>query len=222
MSAKLENRQEFSTRTVADDDEDEDAELLRRCKTQCRRSFQKLYERHYRAIVRLAYRYLNDTHLVEDVANETMFTVWQKASTFRRESRVKTWILGIAVLKCHEARRKQRSSHIDERVDVESERLVVEAGNLNDSTSNIDLERDIQTAMQRLSPEHRICIELAYVEGFSGAEIADVVGCPLNTVKTRLHYAKKQLKAFFQQQHQALKFTDYADDFNSQPGGDVL
>lgn len=208
--------QEFSTQTLAEDDID--AELLKRCGLECHIAFKKLYQRHYEAVIRLSYRYINDTHLIEDIANETMLTVWQKATTFKRESRVKTWILGIAVLKCREAQRRQMKHRAEAIPDTDTMSSAKYGSSSYSNVTKADVEKDIFNAMQSLSPEHRICVELAYVGGFSGAEIADITNCPLNTVKTRLHYGKKRLREYFEQQDGKIEFKDYVDDFSDRSG----
>ena len=190
-------------------DDDNDRRLLQNTAGGCRQSFAQLYDRCHTTLVRFAYQYLQDESLVQDVANDTLLVVWQKAKDFRGDSRVKTWILGIAHLKCLEAKRKYLKPREHS---LENESALVDTWSHNEST---DLHKDIRIALTQLSDDHRVCVELSYVGGFSGEEISNIVGCPLNTVKTRIHAARRQLKRFFEKTDSGLGYNDF---FGSGPG----
>lgn len=186
-------------------DDDFDRVLLRKVGSGCKDSFTQLYERCYAPVTRFAYRTIQDPGMVEEVVNDSLFTVWEKASTFRGDSRVMTWILGITMRKCWQAIRANRVHSNNEEL---PEELPERTNELNLSHTQLTLA----TALNELSPEHRACVELAYSVGFSGEEIAEVMECPVNTVKTRLHHARKYLRDYFQRNDVKLNFSDFAKD----------
>jgi len=122
---------------------------------------------------------------VEELINDVMWVVWEKAAGFRGEAQVTTWVLSIATLKSH--RWRQHKYRRQELIDA----LVVE----DDVHPQVDIEaRSLSQNLAKLSAEHRETLELAYYFGYSCEEIASMMGCPVGTVKTRLHYARKRLQ----------------------------
>ncbi len=179
----------FNPRTENEDQDDFD--LLTACARKDQAGFAELYRRHHTAMIRVAYRYLGSSEGVEDAVHEAMLVVWQKAGSFEGRSRVKTWMLGIVIHKSRELKRKYGREVAQSDLDVEAD--------LIDESSVPSLEnRDVQRALASLSDDHRSCIELAYFAGLNHREIASVMECPVNTVKTRVHFAKKYLKQFLQ------------------------
>ena len=113
-----------------------DLRLLEKAATGCKSSFSQLFERCYSQVMKFCYRYLQDPSIIEEVANDTMFTVWDKASTFRKDSRVRTWILSIATRKCWEAQRKA-NKHSDH------DELPEQLADNGDTLIATDLHKDI-------------------------------------------------------------------------------
>lgn len=178
-----------------------DRELLVSVSKQCRVSFAKLYRRYYTPLTRFAYRYLQAPEVIEEVVNDTMMVVWQKADSFRSESRVSTWIMGITVRKCWEAQKKasKNMQSIEELSDLEDK--VCDSG-------NAELSQTMNWALQKLSPEHRATVELSYHMGYTCEEIASIMSCPQNTVKTRLHYARKSLRKILDTSESGLDYVE--------------
>jgi len=196
---------EFSSKASADDEMN--LGLLQRSGEGCRNSFATLYERCYTPITRFAYRYLQDTELTEEVVNDTMLTVWEKAASFRGDSRVLTWILGIAMRKCWHMNRRNKMSLV-------SDELPAELPETGSELGRASLQQDLSAALTQLSSEHRVAVELAYHGGYSCEEISSIMDCPINTVKTRLHHARKALKKFFDQPGINLSYDELAKDDN--------
>jgi RNA polymerase sigma-70 factor, ECF subfamily len=178
------------------DTTEEDAEdrmLLERIVAGDRGAFEILYGRHERRAFRYLLTLISDVHAAEDALVEAMTTVWRNASKFRGDSRVSTWILGIARHKALDARRaaarERRNEPLEDGVDLPDDAEGPE------QFTNRTLEAaDLQRALARLSAEHREVLQLAFFEDLSYEEIADLLGIPENTVKTRVYYAKRQLK----------------------------
>ena len=133
-------------------------------------------------------------HLIDEIVNDTMLIVWRKAGTFNGCSKVSTWILGIA-----SRRRMKAMERIENRsgtVDVAEIASPAEAGPEGQHMRQDVLRRAVQ-ALDALPAEQRQVVILTYFEGRSYAEIARIVGCPVNTVKTRMFHARRRFKACF-------------------------
>jgi RNA polymerase sigma factor (sigma-70 family) len=153
-------------------------------------AFEKLYRIYQPRLVRFLGAVLQRSQLVEEVLDDTMMTVWQSAENFRGASKASTWIFAIAYRKALKARAKWPDPVEDDgfetRVDPDAlpdERLQQQR-----------LHNALLQAMQQLSPEHRAVVDLTYFHGLGYREIADIVGCPAETVKTRVFHARQRLR----------------------------
>lgn len=187
-----------ATKSSANVEDRIDRELLAEISCESRVAFSKLYEKYYTPITRFSYRYINNPELIEEVVNDTMLIVWQKTKQFRGDSKVSTWIMGIALRKCWEAHSKIK--HQEQAMDE-----LPETVDPDDNFEEMDTRAAIDMAMQKLSADHRSTVELAYYMGYTCEEIALAMDCPPNTVKTRLHYARKMLKKTLN--HQAMNLS---------------
>ena len=168
-------------------------------------AFSRLYELLYTPLVRFIYRYSSSTALIEEVLNDTMLVVWQKAGSFRGESRVMTWVLGIA------SRRARKALHRERGWKGADGQAVERLASSSDTTRLATLEA-LQWALDQLSAEQRLAIELAYFHGMSCEEMAGILDCPLNTAKTRLHYGRRKLREVFSGAGQPLDLHDLIDE----------
>jgi RNA polymerase sigma-70 factor (ECF subfamily) len=130
--------------------------------------------------------------LSEEVVNDTMYVVWTRAGTFAGRSRVSTWIFGIAYKQAIKRLERERRMRLD-RLPEDWESLADSASTESD-ISKLQLQESLDKAVQKLSATHRSVIELTYQFGYSYIEIAEIVGCPVNTVKTRMFHARAQLR----------------------------
>lgn len=163
----------------------DDADLLRRIARRDRQAFTTLYRRYHPRLHGYLRRLLKDAQIAEEVFDDVMFVVWKDARRFAGRSAASSWIFGIAYRRAMSALRKEsrHQMRIDHAVNVEDAAATRPKGH--------DL---IEAALQRLSPNHRQVVELTYFFGFSYREIAEIAGCPENTVKTRMFHARKRLK----------------------------
>lgn len=122
---------------------------------------------------------------IQEVINDTMFTVWSKAADFRGRSLLSTWILGIAYRRAKKALYRSASRPTSDAEDLSFEP--------DPQIANED-QQWLACALQELSSEQRSALELCYVMGFSCEEIATIMQCPVNTVKTRVFHARKKLR----------------------------
>jgi RNA polymerase sigma-70 factor (ECF subfamily) len=170
----------------------DDLALLARVAVGDRDAFRRLYAHYHRRLHRFLMRLTRERQLTEEVINDTMMVVWQHAGDFRGASRVSTWILGIAYRRALKTLERSRNASAQ---DVIVAAASMPDGVLLDALSQGTETHDwIDSALAKLSPEHRMVIELAYFLGLSCEEIAEIVGCPLGTVKTRMFYGRERLR----------------------------
>jgi RNA polymerase sigma-70 factor (ECF subfamily) len=151
-------------------------------------AFGELVVRHQSA-VRHFLRHLaqGDTALADDLAQDTFVQAYRGLCRFHGNSNFSTWLLGIAHNHWRNARRRQRT------VPVEPAHLAT----LEPSPSPAplsDLKQDLTQALATLGAEERLALHLHYQQGLSHPEIADVLECPLGTVKTHLNRGKDKLR----------------------------
>jgi len=164
--------------------------LLRRVAAKDRKAFEVLYHLFYRRLFGYLLKLTRRADLVEEVLNDVMLAVWKGAPGFDGRSRVSTWIFGIAYHKGLKAlaRRQGEPQEEGERPepvdDEEPERLAARR----------ELAGVLGRALGALSPEQRAVVELTYYYGMAYQEIAEIVGCPVNTVKTRMFHARRRLR----------------------------
>jgi len=178
----------------------EDRQLLSQIARQDRAAFEALYRRYYRRIFQFAVRRVWRDDVAEEVVSDVMFAVWQHAGSFEGASSVSTWLLGITyrqALKALDRNRKHTVVDSDEELLVQTEDpdpgINPEAAAVSDSEHEL-----LQTAIDSLAEHHRVVVELT-ATGHSYGEIAEIVGCPENTVKTRMFHARLQLKRFVEE-----------------------
>jgi RNA polymerase sigma-70 factor (ECF subfamily) len=172
--------------------------LLRRVVARDRAAFRSLYHALRPALIRHLYRLLRRADKVDEVLNDVMWVVWQNAGAFRGDARVTTWVLGIATLKSRRVRAHlQRELERSQSPAVDGDEIGAPSGEFGGPS--IDLDRDLADGLARLSTEHRHAIELTYYFGYSCAEVAQLLDCPVGTVKTRLFHARRRLKHYLEE-----------------------
>jgi len=154
------------------------------------RAFEELYRSYHARLTRFLINLTRRPQLVEEVLNDTMLVVWEKPASFRGASKLSTWIFGIAYRKAMKALRKQ---------DDPVEYRPVEAADEEDvspleASWRGQRERLLLEAMQRLSADHRAVVDLTYFHEMGYREIAEIMACPIDTVKTRMFHARRHLK----------------------------
>ncbi len=175
-------------------DEGDDEALVRRVATQDRKAFEILYYRHTPKLSRYLSRFVRRPDVVEEIINDVMMVLWQRAKDYDGRARVSTWLFGIAHNKGLKALAKLgRESSREVGLElVES----VEDESHADEMIQSDAARVLEEALSSLSADHRTVVELTFYWGFSYPEIAKIVDCPTNTVKTRMFHARQRLKQF--------------------------
>jgi len=162
-----------------------DERLLARVAQRDRDAFGRLYERHATSVYRYALSILRSPHLAEEVAQETMMAVWNGADRFKGNSRVLTWMLGIARNQSHNILRKESKG---QRL-PESHR----GAGTDDPAQSLVRDLHIQDALQTLTPLQREVMHLVFYENLTVREAAHVLEIPVGTVKSRMHHARRAL-----------------------------
>ena len=133
---------------------------------------------------------MRDESTAEDLISEVFLDVWRQAGRFEGRSAVSTWLLAIARFKALSALRRRPDEELDEEA----------AAAIEDQSDDpeVALEKKDKSAIdpevpEGLSAEHREIIDLVYYHEKSVEEVAEIVGIPENTVKTRMFYARKKL-----------------------------
>jgi RNA polymerase sigma-70 factor, ECF subfamily len=155
------------------------------------RAMHVLYSRHNVRVHRFILRLTNNSSVAEDLVSEVFLDIWRKAGTFKGRSRASTWILAIARYKALSALRARSHEQL------EDERMAAIPDPAEDIETVMD-ERDrnkvIQRCLTQLSAVQREVIDLVYYHEKSVDEVAEIVGAPASTVKTRMFYARKQIE----------------------------
>jgi RNA polymerase sigma-70 factor (ECF subfamily) len=176
-------------------DDARDRELLEGVRAQSRAAFQELYVKYYHLLLRFIYRITGQLESAQEGVNDVMLVVWRSAASFEGKSRVSTWILGIAYRKALKLRQgTQRWLERFKGADEESDELSAPVDEHTGRTELRDLRDLLDHGMRSLPPKQRAVVELTYFYGYSYEEIATIVDCPVNTVKTRMFHARARLK----------------------------
>lgn len=169
-----------------------DDSLIQSVVARDQQAFKVIYHRYYQGLYRFISRITGQYGSTEEAVNDAMYVVWDKAAKFRRGTRLSTWIFGIAynkALKSLERGRRYQDPKYRESLD-EEHTLDPDARYERLETENWLLE-----GMSQLSPQHRATLELTYYYGMSCREVADVMNCNESTVKTRMFYARRKMRA---------------------------
>jgi RNA polymerase sigma-70 factor, ECF subfamily len=170
-----------------------EVDLITRVGQGDRRAFEELYNLYHRRMARFLTRLTRRYDLAEEIINDTFWVVWRKARSFRGDSQPSTWILGIAYRKARNAFRS--SARLMEK-NLQLEPL---PPTTEEPAGTEELREWLARALAALPVEQRLAVELCYELGHSCEEIATIMGCPVNTVKTRLFHARAKLQKLLPQ-----------------------
>lgn len=151
---------------------------------------QVLFARHHVRVFRFVLRLVRDEATAEDLISEVFLDVWRQASRFEGRAAVSTWLLAIARFKALSALRRKPEQELD---DETAETIEDTADTPDVVLEKKDKSAIIRKCLTSLSAEHREIIDLVYYHEKSVEEVAEIVGIPENTVKTRMFYARKKL-----------------------------
>jgi len=168
----------------------DDLTLLRDAARGNEAAFRTLYERYRTPVYNYILRLVRHKGAADDLLQDTFLAVWQGAHKFRGQSSVKTWIFRIAYYRSASHLRKSRKI-----AEISENRIASDAPGPEDVFLGKFETAQVIAALETLSPDHRSVVELTFIHGFSYREIADIMECPVGTVKSRMSYALRYLAA---------------------------
>jgi RNA polymerase sigma-70 factor (ECF subfamily) len=177
-----------------------DSDLIKCCIPNNEEAFAVLYQRYENRVFQYLITILNDAAIAEETLVDVMLAVWKSLQSFKGQSKVSTWIFGIAHHKAVDALRKFTSQQrggmpLEDIVDTAES-----ADNPLKETEQKNMAALTSQVLMTLSADHREILHMAFYEELSYIEISELLHIPVNTVKTRVYYAKQQLRKNLQHQ----------------------
>jgi len=168
--------------------------------------FGKLVDEHYDRIFRAARFMCGDVVAAEDLVQETFLAAAESLKSFEGRSSTYTWLYGILLNKFRRWLRRKQATAISLQTmvgDGEQERSEVilqsDYPSPPETAERSEAIEQVRSAIQELSADHRSVITLRYIEGMSYEEIAEVLDCPIGTVKSRIHYALQKIAKWLEE-----------------------
>jgi len=162
--------------------------------------FQALVEEHYDRLFRAAQFICGDLEVTEDLVQETFLAAGESLGRFEGRSSAYTWLYGILLNKWrrHLRHRGRRAFSLQAIVQDDEHRdgaelIPSEEPGPADSAQQQELAAQVRQAVEELPDDHRAVVMLRFVEDLPYQEIAQILDCPLGTVKSRIHYALKRI-----------------------------
>ncbi len=174
-------------------------DFIKKCKKGNREAFNRLFEIYQSQVVNIAYSMLSDREDAYDAAQEVFVRVYKNIGSFKEESSFNTWLYRIITNVCSDIlRKRQKTSKVisisnmmgeDNDIDIPDDSPTPE--------ENIELterQRAVKDAISQLREEYRVVITMCDIEGMSYDDIAEMLGIPKGTVKSRINRARSSLK----------------------------
>jgi RNA polymerase sigma-70 factor (ECF subfamily) len=160
----------------------------------------ELYDRHGRVAYGLAFRVLRDERLAEDAVQDAFLSVWRTAVAFRAErGKASTWILTLVHRRAVDTVRREQRRRADPLADDAHERIADERASTEEAAW-VGFERErVAGALAQLPDQQREAIELAYYGGYSQSELAERLGVPLGTIKSRMFAGLARLRELLEE-----------------------
>lgn len=170
----------------------DEADLRLAARVRCRdlKAFEALYRSYQPRLARFLMNVVHRQQLVEEVLDDTMMVLWDRPDSFSGRSKLSTWLFTIAWRKAMKAMRKQ-----DEPIEdfLEEARLSTERSP-EQYAGDHRVHDALVEALASLSPEQRAVVDLTYFHEIGYREIAQIMNCPVDTVKTRMFHARRHLR----------------------------
>jgi RNA polymerase sigma-70 factor (ECF subfamily) len=154
------------------------------------RAFEQLYRSYHPRLTRFLSNILRRAPLVEEVLNDTMLVVWTRPERYNGRSKVSTWIFAIAYRKALKALRRSDEPIEDKNA---ASRPSPDAGP-EQQLGRREVQAMLLGAIGELSADHRAVVDLTYFHEIGYREIAEIMDCPVDTVKTRMFHARRHLR----------------------------
>jgi len=162
--------------------------LVERAQQGDHEAFASLAGAHVDRCYAIAYRILRDPHRAEDAAQQALLLAWRDLRTLREPERFEAWLHRLVVNACYAEARTER------RWTARIRALPLATSSDPDVASSVAARDELEGAFRRLSPEQRAVVVLHHHLGYPLTEIAETLGIPVGTARSRLHYAVRQLR----------------------------
>src|SRR5262245_1333909 len=169
-----------------------DEALIARIATGDRDAMRALYLKHHVRVYRFVMRLVRNQTTAEDVISDVFLDVWRQAGSFEGRSAVSTWLLAIARFKALSVLRRKPEEELN---DTGAAAVPDPTDDPELAVQKMDTSQILRECLSALSREHREVIDLVYYHEKSVEEVAEIVGIPEATVKTRMFYARKKLSS---------------------------
>ena len=172
---------------------DDDYDIIRQFIDGDKSAFQTLVKRHKEKVRNIIYLTMNNSALVDDIAQDVFITIYRNLKHFRFESQFTTWLYRITVNKCKDYLRRMNVrrifSPLDEGIEVSEHLSPIEER---------DISKIVTEAISKLPVKLRMPLILKDIEGFSYQEISETLNCEMGTVKSRIFRGREKLKEILQ------------------------
>ncbi len=168
---------------------EQDCALVARMVAGDENAVRDLYKLYGQRLYVYALRLINDPATAEDVTQDTLVIAWRTAGKFRGDGRLQAWLLGIVHHRAMNALRQATKP-----IDLLEASTPAAGPSPEEQAQTRETRQWVRQGLQGLSAEHRAVLELVFYQGLSLSEVAEICGCPLGTVKSRLSYARKHLR----------------------------
>lgn len=177
-----------------------EAELIKRCKSGDRGAFNELFKQYETRVINIAYGMLSDYNDACDAAQEVFIKVYRNIDSFKENSSLSTWIYRITANTCSDMLRKRQKRAVVISIDADTDddglkKEIPDSAPLPDEyIEHSEVQIAVRNAVMELSDEYREVITLCDFEDMSYDAIAEILECPVGTVKSRLNRARTALK----------------------------
>lgn len=155
-----------------------------------RRAMHMLFARYRARVYRYALRITKDDAVAQDLVSEVFLAVWRRSARFEGRSQVCTWLLAIAGNLAAGALKRRRHESLDQTL---ADSVPDLADDPEAVTGKLQEKSILAACVRKLSPAHREIIDLIYYHDKSVTEVAEIIGVPPSTVKTRMFYARNEI-----------------------------
>ena len=167
--------------------EEQEIALLNRIVAGDREAITRLYRVYHRRLFNFVFRLTRSFTIAEELVNDIMLLVWQKAGSFRGDSKVSTWIFGIAYRQTMRRVTKRQLETVNQ---FDADQIAT------DVDPSRETEDWILQGLHQLPPAQQLTTVLVFYLGLTYVEVAEIAECPVNTVKTRMFHARRKLKEY--------------------------
>lgn len=171
--------------------------LIQKCKEGDRDAFAQLFSLYEKKVFKLVLRFLHNKEAAEDVLQEAFINIFRSIKNFRREAKFDTYLYRIVVNLCYKKMKSRKHEPALRGDEPDTNGGTTAAEITQQAIDSLHVRRVVST----LSHEHQVVLSLRYMEGFSVEEIAEITSISQGTVKSRLYYARMELKRRLHERH---------------------